>query len=493
LGKRLFDVQAQVELSLTPDVRTPSCVQEMSSQTRKVWLSKVDVRALLGARDVFDLLARRYPAEEAMIKAYSVLRGNRFRRRVHDMFDKAGEASRDHVLVEIPRDMYLVLKAMGLCGLRDTRGRRICLPPPGGGGSKTTPWLTLYAVLLQQFLILFGFKDDMNWALDEHVFAVAHYLFEGAIPRVAASSAGVLQKLSDKWYLRAKSPVVWSLEDALQKLFRATFDLKTPPAGGAKLNVFIQCAVELERVLDDLLDWWLHKKSPQKLPDNGTLREFRKRYNCAVVGEPSSQCQRSVAQHVRLFRARITESVLMESLAMIPSEVAKDVEPLLQRQINATVPPSRATFQPRVGSDLSTLRLLWAEAPGAKKFAVYSRGSFANNDNRLAGDETLLRLLGLSQNAVWGGVGPRAHEKVHDSLTRETKKLSGLNPSFSLDDHDGHGTMLGGSFVNHGAPSQSKLAFAHAQSVVHHAPLGAEVEHEPCHMVCASAGHPPLQ
>ena len=93
---------------------------------KAVWLSKADACALLTAKNLYRHLRGSLPAERAAEDLFKELALEKFQATVHQRCFVEGNETH-HILVPVDRDVYLVLKAMGLCGEKDSKGRRICV------------------------------------------------------------------------------------------------------------------------------------------------------------------------------------------------------------------------------------------------------------------------------------------------------------------------------------------------------------------------------
>ena len=94
-----------------------------------VWLSRADVCALQRAELLLELLETHLPRGDVKTVAAQILTLQTFRDSVRRACFESWEA-RDHVRMQVSDDTLAVLEAMGLCGARDKRGRRICIAWP---------------------------------------------------------------------------------------------------------------------------------------------------------------------------------------------------------------------------------------------------------------------------------------------------------------------------------------------------------------------------
>ena len=146
-----------------------------------VWLSKADACALLTAKNLYRRLRDRFPAERAAEDLFKVLALEKFQAAVQERCFAGGDET-DHILVPVDRDVYLVLKAMGLCGEKDSKGRRICI---GAGAlhnwfratvrsNKHELYIEALKILTTQLAFLFGTRNISN---DEDIDSNARTIF----------------------------------------------------------------------------------------------------------------------------------------------------------------------------------------------------------------------------------------------------------------------------------------------------------------------------
>ena len=354
---------------------------------RRVWLSRSDVCALLQAKDLIEILKVSFPSEDAREHSARIMLMQKFRALVQKACFGLID-SMDHVLLDIPDDMYVILRAMGLCGLKDSRGRRICL---GSALIKTmkkrlnlTPHdelLSIYSVLLRQSGLLFGLgRDFIDWTNKKQVIAWATTLFnkwQNDVKNAVATMALVVTQANDKKY---KSDVL--------------------------AKTFVNAACDLKKSLYNAVEWRLLK---QDLPR--VLIQFRQSATCpSSSGDlrlPNNQCKRLVGDYTRLFAARLTESAVMEALSLLDDNVVKNFVVALEIPISAS---DRSC-------DIKKMRLVWSED------SSHNLQYFGTLIKYFGTSSPPPRLkFGLSSSTTWN----KEHDQlpIQDGLTNETWKLS---------------------------------------------------------------------
>ena len=370
---------------------------------RNVWLSRADACALLQVNGLLEVLKQRAPEGEARAHVARILTLQQFREHVRAACFNS-ESETDHVLLEISEDMYAVLRALGLCGAKDSRGRNICLPEVFKGAyrglKRINYWatddaktaLSIYKVLLEQTGILFGLlrKSATGWTRD-YVIAFAGDLFgqwQEAVQKAVFQIAYVIDHVVDA------------------------------QSASAHASEFVTASCDLESVLLSAVAWRLLKQNKP-----AALIAFRKTAGCPTAEEastkPNTDCQRVAGQHARLFAARLAESAVMEALSQLES----DVSILFAKALcKATVTTSTC--------DLRRMRLLWEDNQGRwKYYGNLNRYCSAPRDTLVAG--VLLR-VGLSGSTAWGGGDNTGIQK---SLTLKTLELSRLSRAHAFENN----------------------------------------------------------
>jgi hypothetical protein len=312
---------------------------------RKVWLSRADVCALLRARGLLDLLRASLPPGEAEETAARILSLRNFRASVQKACFNS-DAATDHVLLTVSKDIYAVLRALGLCGATDSSGRQICIVSAikrgleqwkdqlTNMGART---LSVYRVLLEQYGLIFGLapRAPMHWNQKETV-AYAATLFEkweGAVRKEIA----ILSNAADE-------------------------SSNGPPTWRERAANFLDAACALETTLEEAVSWRLET---QNRPAD--LAGFRSRASCPSSEEraakaarlPNAECKRVVAEHARLYAARLTESAVMEALSLMKnSGWSRGIAVALCALLRTKTSPNACDFK--------KMRLTWQEdAKGA--------------------------------------------------------------------------------------------------------------------------------
>jgi len=370
---------------------------------RNVWLSRADACALLQVNGLLEVLKQRAPEGEARARVARILTLQQFREHVRAACFNS-ESETDHVLLEISEDMYAVLRALGLCGAKDSRGRNICLPEVFKGAyrglKRINYWatddaktaLSIYKVLLEQTGILFGLsrKSATGWTRD-YVIAFAGDLFgqwQEAVQKAVFQIAYVIDHVVDA------------------------------QSASAHASEFVTASCDLESVLLLAVAWRLLKQNKP-----AALIAFRKTAGCPTAEEastkPNTDCQRVAGQHARLFAARLAESAVMEAL----SQLNRDASILFAKALcKATVTTSTC--------DLRRMRLLWEDNQGRwKYYGNLNRYCSAPRVTPAAG--VLLR-VGLSGSTAWGGGDNTGIQK---SLTLKTLELSRLSRAHAFENN----------------------------------------------------------
>lgn len=368
---------------------------------RNVWLSRADACALLQVKGLLEVLKQRAPEGEARASAARILTLQQFREHVRAAcFNFENET--DHVLLEISEDMYAVLRALGLCGTRDSRGRRICVPEvfksAYRGLKRINYWatddaktaLSIYKVLLEQTGILFGLslKSATGWTRD-YVIAFAGDLF-------------------GQW------------QEAVQKaIFQVAYVIDhvvDAQSASAHASEFVTASCELESALSWAVEWRLLKQNKP-----AALIGFRKTAGCPTAEEastkPNTYCQRVAGQHARLFAARLAESAVMEALSQLKRDASISFANAL---CIATVTTPTC--------DLRRMRLLWEDNQGRwKYYGDLNKYYSAKPVTPAAG---ILLRVGLSGSTTWGGGDNTGIQK---SLTLKTLELSRLSRAHAFE------------------------------------------------------------
>lgn len=147
-----------------------------------VWLSRADACALLTTKNLYRHLSDWLPAERAAEGLFSLLALEKFRALVRKRCFVGGAAERDHILVQVDPEVYLVLKALGLCGKKDSRGREICVGQDwrfrGSKPARYKPYTEALSTMINVFRIFSGQTDLLReGAPADNVEAAANALF----------------------------------------------------------------------------------------------------------------------------------------------------------------------------------------------------------------------------------------------------------------------------------------------------------------------------
>lgn len=132
-----------------------------------VWLSRADACALLTAKNLYRHLSDWLPAERAAERLFSLLALEKFRALVRERCFVGGAAEGDHILVQVDPEVYLVLKALGLCGRKDSRGREICITQGGRFRNWKPARYKPYTEALRTMINVFELASAENNLLDE--------------------------------------------------------------------------------------------------------------------------------------------------------------------------------------------------------------------------------------------------------------------------------------------------------------------------------------
>ena len=422
----------------------PACADDEGApkvleMDRKVWLSRADVCALLRARGLLTLLRARLPLGEAEEIAARVLSLRAFRASVQQACF-ASDAATDHVLLTVSEDIYAVLRAMGLCGAKDGDGRQICILSSirhawdewNNMGPRT---LSVYRVLLEQYGLVFGLapRVPMHWSQKETV-AYATKLFgkwEGAIRKEIA----VLSNAADE---TGNGPPMWN-EKAVN---------------------FLNAACVLETTLEEAVSWRLET---QDVPSD--LTGFRSRAGCPSSKEkasqaarlPNAECKRVVAEHARLYAARLVESAVMEALSLLKSVTsARSIASALCTLLQNTGPNA---------CDFRKMRLAWDQDAKGEWHYVGTIATYCQTPWRPD------LHLGLSGATRWTGTDRGS--VIQDDLTHKIVELSRLNAA-----HERERTVLSQEVLNI-QPTVSNSAFdlKYREALK---PWSPAPQHDPC-------------
>ena len=386
------DVWAEAVMPACADDEGAPKVLEMD---RKVWLSRADVCALLRARGLLTLLRTRLPHGEAEETAARTLSLRAFR----DSVQKAcfaSDAATDHVLLTVSEDIYAVLRAMGLCGAKDSNGRQICilssirraLDEWKNMGPRT---LSIYRVLVEQYGLIFGLapRAPMHWSQTETI-VYATTLFgkwEGSVRKEIAALSNASDETSDG-----------------------------PPTWKERAVNFLNAACALESTLEEAVSWRLET---QDVPSD--LAGFRSRAGCPSSKEkasqaarlPNAECKRVVAEHARLYAARLAESAVMEALSLLKSATsARSIASALCALLRTKASPSACDFR--------KMRLTWEEDAKGEWHYVGTIEKYCQTFPPSPGVH-----LGLSGATRWTG-GDRG-SVIQDDLTHKVVELSRLS------------------------------------------------------------------
>jgi hypothetical protein len=148
-------------------------------EKKVVWLSRADACALLAAKDLYRHLMDWLPAERAAESLFSLLALGKFRAQVRQRCFVGGTAESDHILVPVDPEVYLVLKALGLCGQKDSRGREICVRGREWKQVRYIPYTDTLRTMINVFRLISGEKDLLT--KDAQVEAEATKLFGTAV------------------------------------------------------------------------------------------------------------------------------------------------------------------------------------------------------------------------------------------------------------------------------------------------------------------------
>jgi len=376
-------------------------------KTRRLWVSRADLRALFEAARLQEELERKAPGR-GLRALPAALASKSFRRRTADLGDDAAE---EHVLLDVPLDVFAALRAMGRCGTADAAGRPVC--------TAASTAMQLYRVLLEQFAILFHvqFEHPNDWSPEQTTrkgqgaFLVDEPAVQKALDRLGSATDVLCQS---KRFLTSRS--------------RAA-------------RHFVAAEGALEKALADAVG---RRLQFEKIPSN--LDQFRQFSSCPepvkqghVHKSPSVVCMRVVLQHMQLFAARLAESVVMDALARVPEGLRTDtVEKILNAE-KAMRPSNSAWF------NLSKFRLAWREDEQhhwSLDGALDKFGSQAPAGGRAH--------LGLSSETRWPGPG---RGLIQDDLTATTRELSRLS-----DAHASEANVLTSEFLRL-SPGQSNPVF----------------------------------
>lgn len=249
-----------------------------------MWLSRGDVRALLGAQNLYRELRRDLPPEPAAEQMLRTIALEEFRAAVRRNCFADDDAARTHALVPVPREVYVVLKAMGLCGAKDDQGRPICILGLLGQGWRFRNWKTEFSVY-----------QDASTAL-----LLASQRLAGVPARVRAPPE---EHVKD-FFSRATQESIWQLARALNPNlgFGATW----------LLNKANRTATAIKSLRDSLDQWLLDRLKKGVGPFE---REVRRRYHCA---EPKAsqtlECTEGLQEAAKRLSLELTQVVVSVAL-----------------------------------------------------------------------------------------------------------------------------------------------------------------------------------
>lgn len=377
-----------IEVAYPDDAGAPKILE----MERKVWLSRADVCALLRARSLLDLLRDRLPDGEAEETMARILSLRSFRSSVREACFRSDDA-RDHVLLTVSEDIYAVLRAMGLCGEKDSRGRQICITSFirrawdewNNMGPRT---LSIYRVLLEQYGLIFGLETGtaMNWDRTRTINYAA--LLFGKWEESVRRDIAVLSKSTDE---SSNGPPTWT----------------------ERARNFFDAACSLETTLEEAVSWRLETQDKPR-----DLAAFRSRAECPTSQErashaarlPNETCRKIVAAHARLYAARLAESAVMQALSLLKNAGnARSMAQGLCTLLSSKPTPNACDFR--------KMRLTWRNEKGEWRY-VGTIQAYCQTGPRSADVH-----LGLSSATQWIGADGRPHP-IQDELTRKTVELS---------------------------------------------------------------------
>jgi hypothetical protein len=361
---------------------------------RKVWLSRADACALIRARGLLEFLKTKLPLGKAQETAARVLSTDDFRSSVRKACFETDDAT-DHILLEVSADMYAVLRAMGLCGVKDSRGRQICIFSSARNAwdswnQKDPMTLSILRVLLEQYGLIFNVSPLTTMQWDK----------KGAIEYAST--------LLGEWAATVRADIA-TFANAVNEA-NAGNDSTWP--GLAKQLPGVACS--LQKSLDAALQWRLETQGG--VPD---LSGFRSRAGCPSSEEkalhaprmPNKECLRVVGEHARLFAARLAESAVMETLSLLKIRVAQ----AFAKQM-CLAPQTQTTC------DFKKMRLVWEEDPNGHWRYFGTLQKYCALVNPGPGVH-----LGLGGSTRWTGTDQGTI--IQNDLTLKTAELSRLSPA----------------------------------------------------------------
>lgn len=373
-------------------------------KTRRLWVSRADLRALLQAARLLEELERRAPGR-GLQALPAALASKSFRRQTADLGGD-DDAAEEHVLLDVPLDVFAALRAMGRCGTADAAGRPVC--------ASASTALQLYRVLLEQFAILFHvqFERPDDWSPEQtKLKGKGAFLVDEAAVRTALERLG---RATD--VLCQSKPFLTSRSRAAQQFVEAEGALETALAQAVGRRL------QFENLPSNLVQFRRHSSCPEPVKQGH------------VNKSPSPECTRVVRQHMQLFAARLAESVVMDALSRVPAGLRTDVA----REIQT---PAKSAQ-----SNLPKFRLAWRED---EQHNWSLDGALDRFESRATPGGSAH--LGLSSETRWPGPDGGL---IQDDLTATTRELSRLSAA-----HAREANVLTSDFLRLSPGQSSNPAF----------------------------------